>query len=289
MASPALDFDSVTDVLVHRDKLDIELPISLFGSFIGHFALIVFLSVFQGFNIFSKGESISLGGGSDIVTVSAIPLSAPPLEADAADLPDIEIPDAPEPEAIEFDEPALDIPDFDAEVDILPPTKEEPEKVEEKPEPTPVARVTPKAESTPKPKTTPRPKQTPKPAANPGRGALGLAAGSGVGGVGGGSGPPGDPGLSFYAERVTSLIAEVWHQPYVNAPPGTLLECVIFFSISRDGITRDHAVETSSGIPNMDKSALRAVIDAGQLPPLPPTYRGSELTVSFQFQYRAGQ
>ena len=276
------DLRTVTDVLIHRDKKDVELPLALCLSFLGHFALLVFFTAFHGFGWWQgKGETINLGGGS-AVTVTAIDL--PSIGAPPTTFPEIDIPEPPAPLDVPMDEPAIDIPEPDAEIEFAPkPVEPEVEKPAPKPTPKPDA---------PKPKATKAP-PSPKPvkeAAAPSRGTLSVGAGAGDGsGFGGGSGPPSDPGLAFYAQRVTSLIGEVWHQPYVNATTGTVLETVVYFAISRDGRTSDIAVERTSGIPNMDQSAMRAVMEAGRLPPLPPTFRGDELTVSFSFRFTAGQ
>ncbi len=44
----------------------------------------------------------------------------------------------------------------------------------------------------------------------------------------------------------------------------------------------DHA---SSGIPEVDRSALRAILASNPLPPLPPDYCGSSVNVEFYFDF----
>jgi TonB family protein len=43
-------------------------------------------------------------------------------------------------------------------------------------------------------------------------------------------------------------------------------------------------IETSSGLPFVDRAALRAVMAASPLPPLPPEYAASQLGVHLIFE-----
>jgi TonB family protein len=45
-------------------------------------------------------------------------------------------------------------------------------------------------------------------------------------------------------------------------------------------------VTQSSGIPEVDRSALRAVLASNPLGPLPPDYAGGKVTVEFYFDFR---
>ena len=56
------------------------------------------------------------------------------------------------------------------------------------------------------------------------------------------------------------------------------------FHIERDGTISDPEIETSSGLPFVDRAALRAVLAASPLPPLPPEYGGSQLGVHLIFE-----
>ena len=57
---------------------------------------------------------------------------------------------------------------------------------------------------------------------------------------------------------------------------------VVRFSVERDGTVSNPEIEVSSGLPFVDRAALRAVI-AASLPPLPPEYGGSRLGVHLIF------
>ena len=59
---------------------------------------------------------------------------------------------------------------------------------------------------------------------------------------------------------------------------------VIHFRIEKDGTISDAAVERSSGLPFVDRAALRAVLSSSPLPPLPVEYAGSQLGVHLKFE-----
>jgi TonB family protein len=83
----------------------------------------------------------------------------------------------------------------------------------------------------------------------------------------------------FYIERMNTLIAGKWFRPPAK---GELLTAV-YFTIQRDGSIRDAKVEGSSGNATFDRAALRAVIEASPLPPLPFGYTGTYLGVHLTF------
>jgi len=56
------------------------------------------------------------------------------------------------------------------------------------------------------------------------------------------------------------------------------------FIIDRDGTIRDVTTEISSGSGLFDRAALRAVIEASPLPPLPYGYSGTYLGVHLKFR-----
>src|SRR6185436_18353322 len=103
----------------------------------GHFAAFIVLSVFQGFQWLTDTSRTELNlGGGDPIEVSAITL--PPIAPPASEpqVPEVELPPPPEPETVDIEEPAIDIPDIDSEVEFAPPTPPKEEKKEEpKPKP----------------------------------------------------------------------------------------------------------------------------------------------------------
>jgi TonB family protein len=58
---------------------------------------------------------------------------------------------------------------------------------------------------------------------------------------------------------------------------------VVAFTIYRDGTVKDIKVSQTSGNLSMDNSGLRALMASNPMPALPPDYRGSYVTVLFDF------
>jgi periplasmic protein TonB len=85
---------------------------------------------------------------------------------------------------------------------------------------------------------------------------------------------------TIYVERMKSLIGQRWLRPQVGN--GTV--ATISFAIDRDGTIRDVKNEISSGNGTFDRAALRAVLEASPLPPLPFGYNGTYLGVHLTFR-----
>ncbi len=105
------------------------------------------------------------------------------------------------------------------------------------------------------------------------------ASGSGVG-IGGARLDQADFQYSYYIERMILAVGVNWFKPAQVVP----VEPVVRFHIERDGTIADPEIETSSGLPFVDRAALRAVMAASPLPPLPPEYGGSQLGVHLIFE-----
>jgi periplasmic protein TonB len=111
------------------------------------------------------------------------------------------------------------------------------------------------------------------PAAHPGV-AIPAIGSAGVSGLEGGDFP-----YTIYIERMRTLIAGKWFRP--QAASEALAS--VYFIIDRDGAIRDAKVESPSGDGTFDRAALRAVLEASPLPPLPFGYAGSYLGVHLTF------
>ena len=99
--------------------------------------------------------------------------------------------------------------------------------------------------------------------------------GAGVTGLEGGDFPYTD-----YVDRMTTLIGSRFLRPQ----SATGAPAIIHFVINRDGRVRDATIETSSGNGTFDRAALRAVIEASPLVPLPFAYNGTYLGVHLTFR-----
>lgn len=106
----------------------------------------------------------------------------------------------------------------------------------------------------------------------------------GAGGVGVGTGTPFGNRFGAYADLLRRRISEKWRtndvDPLVrNAKPAT-----VNFDILRNGEVRNVRIVQSSGIPTLDFSARRAVLEASPLPELPREFERSSANVEFTFQ-----
>ena len=98
---------------------------------------------------------------------------------------------------------------------------------------------------------------------------------TGITGIEGGDFP-----YTIYLERMKTLVGTRWVRP--QAASGQ--PAIIYFVIERDGRVRDAKIETRSGNTGFDRAALRAVIEASPLPPLPFGYNGTYLGVHLTFR-----
>jgi protein TonB len=129
------------------------------------------------------------------------------------------------------------------------------------------------SETPPTPHTQP---PTPQVAAKPGVvGGIDIPIGSaGVTGI------EGDFPYTIYVDRMKTLIGQRWLRPQV----GTGITATVSFVIDRDGTIRDAKNEIPSGNGTFDRAALRAVLEASPLPPLPFGYNGTFLGVHHTFR-----
>ncbi len=89
-----------------------------------------------------------------------------------------------------------------------------------------------------------------------------------------------DFNYSYYIAQMLSAIGANWFKPTDQnvAPP------VIHFQIHRDGSITDATVARASGLPFVDRAALRAVLASSPLPPLPADFRRDTLGVNIVFK-----
>jgi protein TonB len=148
-----------------------------------------------------------------------------------------------------------------------------PEKVDKPPE------KKPREDPPPRPVTPP-----PEPAGRE-TGETGAAAAEGIAGEGSSVAPMegGDSAFAWYRASVTAALYSQWRQPVLpnlREP----LEVAIAFEIRRDGGVLGPRISQTSGVPSLDRSALRAVADASPLPPLPRNWREPTLPATFLFR-----
>ena len=109
---------------------------------------------------------------------------------------------------------------------------------------------------------------------------------SGAGQVGIGPNTPlGDSRLGWYAELIRQRIAQNWNTNGLNTS-AQRTPAVVSFYIMRDGSVRNPRIVQSSGDYTIDNTALRAVYQSNQLPPLPPQIPDSSISAQFTFNLR---
>lgn len=158
---------------------------------------------------------------------------------------------------------------------------------DEPPSPTDKAVLLPAKEDKKKPATATRPAAERPRAPEVSLPSSGGAAGGGAGGAVGAGGNVGVSGaafdsdfqFSYYVERMLVAIGMNWFKP----SQGGTVSPVIHFRIEKDGTISDATVERSSGLPFVDRAALRAVLSSSPLPPLPAEYGGTQLGVHLKF------
>jgi protein TonB len=106
----------------------------------------------------------------------------------------------------------------------------------------------------------------------------------GAGGVGVGTGTPFGSMFGWYADLLRRRISEKWRTSDVDPVIRTSRPAVVAFDIYRDGSVRNIKVVQSSGIPTLDYSARRAVMEAAPLPELPREFARESANVEFTFQ-----
>lgn len=111
-----------------------------------------------------------------------------------------------------------------------------------------------------------------------------FAISAGAGGLSFGEGDFGER-YSWYVAAVRSRISSNWLlsqiSPSIVSAPRLYLE----FDIFRDGTVTNIEITQSSGMPEVDRSALRAVLASNPLGPLPNDYAGSKVSVKFYFDF----
>lgn len=88
--------------------------------------------------------------------------------------------------------------------------------------------------------------------------------------------------FGYYLVTVRRKIATNWMVP---AGSSREMFCKIYFRVKRSGEIDSPLIEQSSGSFLFDQAALRAVLDASPLPPLPGGFQERYLGVHFSFAY----
>jgi protein TonB len=89
--------------------------------------------------------------------------------------------------------------------------------------------------------------------------------------------------FAYYINIVNQTVAKQWHTYEADPRASGGKRVTIVFDINRAGTPVNPRIETASGSPSLDTSALRAVQRVDGFPPLP---EGDHITVEYSFDYK---
>lgn len=179
---------------------------------------------------------------------------------------------------------------------VEPPAPKPPEPAPEGVRAEPEVPPEPKPESKPpekkkEPKPEPEPKAEPvesPPVAAPQAAPEGGGLGPATGGTSVASAELASVENAWYATAMNGAIQGSWVKPFLEGSREPL-KVTVAFNILRDGTAANPRVVATSGMPALDRSALRAVADASPFPPLPAVWGKSFITAEAVFTLEPGE
>jgi len=89
--------------------------------------------------------------------------------------------------------------------------------------------------------------------------------------------------FAYYVNIVNRTVAQNWYTQEADPVASNGKRVTLVFDINREGIPSNVRIETRSGSPSLDTSAVRAVQRVDGFGPLP---QGDHITVEYSFDYR---
>lgn len=89
---------------------------------------------------------------------------------------------------------------------------------------------------------------------------------------------------AYYLRIVSQKVSQNWVSSEADSRSSVGKRVTLLFDIDRDGTPQNVRVETRSGSPSLDQSALRAVQRVDGFGPLPA---GNQISIEFAFDYKA--
>jgi TonB family protein len=89
----------------------------------------------------------------------------------------------------------------------------------------------------------------------------------------------------WYVAAVRNRISANWLLSTISPNIASAPRVYVTFEILRDGSISALQMTQSSGVPEVDRSALRAILASNPLAPLPPDYAGGSVKVEFYFDF----
>jgi periplasmic protein TonB len=88
---------------------------------------------------------------------------------------------------------------------------------------------------------------------------------------------------AYYVKIVSQIVAQNWYTQEADPCPSQGKRVTILFDINRDGAPQNIRIETKSGSPSLDASAMHALQRIDGFGPLPA---GDHITVEYSFDYK---
>lgn len=88
---------------------------------------------------------------------------------------------------------------------------------------------------------------------------------------------------AYYVKIVSQIVAQNWYTQEADPTTSQGKRVTILFDINRDGVPQNVRIETKSGSPSLDASALHALQRVDGFGPLPA---GDHITVEYAFDYK---
>jgi TonB family protein len=89
-----------------------------------------------------------------------------------------------------------------------------------------------------------------------------------------------------YSQQIQQLIASKWRTGDVDASINTAPTVIATFDLYRDGSARNVKILQRSGVPTLDFSVQRAILEASPFPPIPPGFDKDSAKVEFWFELK---
>ena len=108
---------------------------------------------------------------------------------------------------------------------------------------------------------------------------------AGSGGISIGEGNSFGQRYAWYVAAMRNRISANWLMATVSPNIVSAPRTYLTFEIRRDGTVTNVQITQPSGIAEVDRSALRAILASNPLPALPPDYAGGSINVQFYFDF----
>jgi periplasmic protein TonB len=108
----------------------------------------------------------------------------------------------------------------------------------------------------------------------------------GAGKMGLGENAPFGNQFGAYAQVLRNLVAGKWRTTDIDARIRTAPQVIVTFTLYRNGSISGLRISQSSGIPPLDRSAQRAILDASPFPQMPPQFPKDQTDIDFVFELK---